>query len=388
MDEDRAVLMSFPPERRRELAGETGALKGLRKDKSVEPLLRVLPLHVGCGHSLRGSVVRARMAGLADVSAIALMKRPRKSKDRLHAPCVELFREQGVAVACDGGFRVRVFDATTVGEPGRTGSLRRLHYSVRFPSPTCDFFRLTATKGHGVGGSLLHFPIRAGDHVLADRGYSTAGGIRHVAAAGGHVTVRVNTGSQVLRTTDGAPFDLPAAVTSLERAGAVGSRPVVAVEGTVAAPGRVCAIRKTQQAGRVAGRKLPEEAARKGRRVQPRTLEFAHHVIVFTTFPEPAFTASEVLQWYRTRWRVEPVFRRFRSPAQLGHLPEYDDESAKVWLYGKLLVALLVEKPARHAVAVSPPGIPLGDGEGRPIRGVTSGSFSTKSRGPSNRTCL
>ena len=254
MDEDWAVLMSFPPERWRELAGGTGALKGLRKDKSVESLLRVLLLHVGCGHSLRESVVRAGMAGLADVSAMALMKRLRKSKDRLHALCVELFREQGIAVAGDGGFQVRAFDATTVREPGGTGSLWRLHYSVRLPSLTCDFFRPAATKGLGVGESLLHFPIRAGDHVLADRGYSTAKGIRHVAAVGE----------------------------------------------AAAAPGRVCAIRKTQQAGRIARCKLLKEAARKVKHVQPRTLEFAHHVIVFTTFPEQAFTASEVLQWYRT----------------------------------------------------------------------------------------
>ena len=56
----------------------------------------------------------------------------------------------------------------------------------------------------------------------------------------------MNTGSLVLRTTGDAPFDLLAALTSLERAGAVGSWPVVAVEEAVAAPGRVCAIRKTQ----------------------------------------------------------------------------------------------------------------------------------------------
>ena len=353
MDEDWAVLMSFLPEHWRELASETGALKGLRKDKSVESLLRVLLLHVGCGHSLRESVVRAKMAGLADVSAMALMKRLKKSKDWLHALCVELFREQGIAVACNGGFQVRAFDATTVKEPGKTGSLWRLHYSVCLPSLTCDFFQLTATKGHGAGESLLHFPIRAGDHVLADRGYSTAKGIHHVAAAGGHVIVRVNTGSLVLRSTGGAPFDLLAALTSLERAGAVRSWPVVAVAG------RVCAVRKTQQASRLAQRKLRKEAARKGKQVQPRTLEFARYVIVFTTFPEPAFTASQVLQWYRTRWQVELVFKRFKSLAQLGHLPKYDDDSAKAWLYGKLLVALLVEKMTRHAVAVSPWGYHL-----------------------------
>ena len=60
------------------------------------------------------------------------------------------------------------------------------------------------------------------------------------------------------------------------------------------------------------------------------------------------FADEEVLEWYRTRWQVELVFKRFKSLAQLGHLPKHDDESAKAWLYGKLLVALLVEKLTRR----------------------------------------
>ena len=88
-------------------------------------------------------------------------------------------------------------------------------------------------------------------------------------------------------------------------------------------------------------------------------MEFARYVIVFTTFPEAAFTASEVLVWYRTRWQVELVFKRFKSLAQLGHLPKHDDESAQAWLYGKLLVARLVEKLRVHAETVSPWGYRL-----------------------------
>ena len=48
------------------------------------------------------------------------------------------------------------------------------------------------------------------------------------------------------------------------------------------------------------------------------------------------------------------MFKRFKSLAQLGHVPKYDDESAKAWLYGKLFVALLVEKLIHHARTISP----------------------------------
>ena len=123
--------------------------------------------------------------------------------------------------------------------------------------------------------------------------------------------------------------------------------------------GRVCAIRKTEEAIRIAQECIRKESRRKGRRVKPQTLEFARYVIVFTTFPAADFTGAEVLEWYRLRWQVALVFKRFKQLADLGHLPKHDDESAKAWLYGKLLVALLVEKLIGHATAISPWGYRL-----------------------------
>ena len=78
-------------------------------------------------------------------------------------------------------------------EPGKTGSLWRLHYTVSLPALTCDFFNLTAPDRPGTRESFRQFPIQARDDSLVYRGYSTAVGIRHVAAAEGHVTVRVDT---------------------------------------------------------------------------------------------------------------------------------------------------------------------------------------------------
>ena len=359
MDEDWAVLVSFLPPGWRELARHTRALKGLRKDKSAEKLLRVLLLHLGCGHSLRETVVRARKAKLAQLSDVALLKRLRKSRDWLHALCVELFREQGVSVSGDG-FEVRAFDATTVKEPGRTGALWRIHYSVRLPSLTCDFFKLTASNGEGAGESFAQFPIRAGDHVVADRGYSTACGIGHVVASGGHVLVRVNTGSLRLRTWTGERFDLLAVLglahPPRRRAVVAGARGGRRRHGAGA---RVCGHEERRshphRAGQTAQRGRPAKASRCNR------APFSSRATSSCSppSPEPAFAASQVLQWYRTRWQVELVFKRFKSLAQLGHLPKHDDESAKAWLYGKLLVALLVEKLIHHAVAVSPWGYDL-----------------------------
>ena len=305
--------------------------------------------------------MRARQEGLAELSSVALWHRLRKSQAWLRALCLELFRERGVALSAAGGLQVRALDATTVKEPGKTGSLWRVHYSVRLPSLACDFFRLTPTQGVGTGESLVQFPVAEGDHLLADRAYSTARGLRHVVQAGGQVTVRVNTGSLVLETADGLPFDLLGAVGTLRRAGRIGSWEVRAVDAAgVAAAGRACALRKSREAVRIARKSLRRQASKKGRQLQPETLEYAKYVILFTTFPAASFSAAEVLEWYRTRWQVELVFKRFKSLAELGHLPKHDEHSAKAWLYGKLFVALLVEKLIGHARAISPWGYELG----------------------------
>jgi len=78
--------------------------------------------------------------------------------------------------------------------------------------------------------------------------------------------------------------------------------------------------------------------------------------MVFTTVPASDFTTAEVLEWYRVRWQIELAFKRLKSLAELGALPKRDDHSARAWLYGKLLVALLGQKLERVGRDISPWG--------------------------------
>ena len=370
MNEDWDVLVGFLPAGWEALAAETGALKGLRKDKSPENLLRVLLLHLGAGHSLRETVVRARSAGLADLTPAALMKRLAKAGPWLHGLCQALFAERGLPApgSPGGGFEVRMVDAVTVKEPGRTGSLRRIRYGVRLPSLACDHFRVTAAEGPGPEVSFRQFPVARGDHLIGGPGYATAASLDHVVRSGGHAMVRLSTGSLRLAAPDGRRFDLLGSIGSLDRPGRVGSWYVATVADGAAAPvaGRVCAARKSETAIAVAEEALRRKARGEGEAPGRQALEFARYVIVFTTFPEDAgFTPETVLDWYRASWQAEPVFRRFRSIAQSGHLPRRDGESSRAWLHGKLFAALLGEKLSAHAGAVSPLGYDLRAGRDR-----------------------
>ncbi len=79
MNGDWDPLLEFFPPGREGLAAGSGALKGLRRDRSAENPLRTLPLHPGCGHSLRGTALRSRRDGLAGLSPVALRKRVARS---------------------------------------------------------------------------------------------------------------------------------------------------------------------------------------------------------------------------------------------------------------------------------------------------------------------
>ena len=81
--------------------------------------------------------------------------------------------------------------------------------------------------------------------------------------------------------------------------------------------------------------------------------------MVFTTLPAEQFSSQEILEWYRVRWQIELTFKRMKSLAQIGRLPKHDAQSARAWLFGKLLVALLCQKLMRLGRDISPWGYRL-----------------------------
>src|SRR5712692_10327117 len=300
------TLLSFFPTDWEGLAGETKANARLRGFRSVEVLMRTLLLHVARGYSLRETVVRAKLAGLANVSDVALLKRLRSAEGWFQTLCVTLLQEQGVVVPqADKHLAIRLVDSTTIKEPGKTGSLWRVHYSFRVPEFCCDSFTLTPTTGVGTGDSLPQFPIARHDHLCADRGYCHVSGIEHVVSHGGAILVRLNTQSLPLFTLQGRRVPLLRRVAPLRTTGQLGEWPVCVHGATRVIAGRLCAIRKTEEASKRAEKQLRRRASKKGEVLQADTLEYAKYVIVFTTFDSLTFSTAEVLHWYRLRWPIE-----------------------------------------------------------------------------------
>ena len=94
-------------------------------------------------------------------------------------------------------------------------------------------------------------------------------------------------------------------------------------------------------------------AIKAGKKVDPRSLQAAGYVLLLTSLPDE-HTPEAILQLYRLRWQIELLFKRFKSLIGLGDLPAKQRSLARSWIFGKLILALLVERTARKLADASP----------------------------------
>lgn len=358
LDHNWGYVCSQFPSGWEELARETKAILQFKGDvKSVPDWMRIYLIHLAGGYSLEETVTRAKLAGLGNISDVALMKRLQNSGEWFHRMALKLIAERGIQLPTQIGLNLKLIDASVVKEPGKTGSEWRLHYALTVPELRCDHFELTPVKGAGTGETFMRFPVSPGDCLMGDRIYATSKNIEYVHENEGDIIVRMNHQSLPLYTKDDLRIDLLKAVETLTKPGQTGEWQVEVHGKERIIPGRLCVVRKDDEAIRKALKRLDRRGQKKGEEIQPETREFAKYIMVFTTLPKETLNLDGVLALYRFRWQIELAFKRFKSLAQLGHLPKYNDLSAEAWLYGKLFVCLLTEKLVSLADSFSPWGV-------------------------------
>ena len=360
--QDWQVVTQMLPAQWQAMATELGAVRRqLRGFGSVDSLLRVLLIHLADGCSLRETAVRASAGGLAAVSDVTLLKRLRRCGAWFEWMAREMATGMALPSAGDAllpGRRVRLVDGSTVCEPGATGSTWRLHYALNLHTLSCDEVHVTDA---GVGESLTHFSIQAGDVIMADRGFAKRPSLRHVVQHKADVVLRASLTNLPLHGPRGRQLDMLPLLRTLA-IGQAADWPAQVQDDIGAIAVRVCAYKKTAAQTLAAQEAIQQEARKKQRSVKPQTLEAAGYVIVVTTLTQPS--AAQIMEFYRRRWQIELAFKRLKSLLQLGHLKKFDKEGARAWLQGKLLVACLIEKLIHTAERFSPWGYVAGDGDG------------------------
>jgi hypothetical protein len=328
-------------------ARASGALRRRRGVPDAETLLRLALSYGGCGLSLRGTAAWAETAAVASLSDVAVLNRLRGSASWL-AMIVGAILSARVAGLPEAGFRLRVVDATTLAAPGSAGVDWRLH--AAFDPGAQQTLAVELSAGDGAE-SLRRFAWERGDLVLADRGYAKAADLAAVVEGGADFIVRTGWNALRLRTRDGAPFDLFAALDRLGEGGIAEAEIAIALDpaGTRLLPVRLAMLRKSEADAEASRRKARRKSRRQGKTVQTKTLKAAGYVLLVTSLAAKRASTADVLELYRLRWQIELLFKRFKSLLDLSALPAKDPDLARSWIFAKLIVALLLEDLTREA---------------------------------------
>jgi len=334
-------------------ARERGAFVRARQVKDAQTLLRLALAYGGCGMSLRETCAWAEVAGLASLSDPSLIERLCKAAPWLGDIVAALIGEQTrLPTRRWAGYRLRALDATSICEPGADRTTWRLHVGYDLASGQVDHVELTDVHG---AEKLQRLQYRPGESVLADRGYARPRDLRPVIEAGAHVIVRTGWNSLRFLHPDGSAFDLFAALAAqTEQEGEVSVRIDEGRDVNEPLILRLVVRRKSPEQAEADQKRLIKEAKKRGRQVDPRSLEGAKYILLLTSLPPGTFPPADVLALYRFRWQLELAFKRMKSLADLDALTAKKPELARAWLYARLIVFLIAEQSAGQVPDSSP----------------------------------
>jgi DDE family transposase len=336
------LLQDLPPTVS-QMAREFKAFVRAKKVKTPEHLLRVVFLYCGLDKPLR-EVAGTFTALYESITDQSVAERLRACGPWVKALLRQMLPMSAVATLPQE-LRFLVIDASCIQAPGAKGTDYRLHIAMDLVS--LQFVEVFVSDVH-TGETLKHFALAPGDVAMTDRGYAQAQGMSDAVKRGAGLIVRLNPLSVVLGDALGQSLSLRAAL-QRQKSETIRTLEVVirSSDGQDEVRGWVHAYRlNAEQAGRA--RHKCRQRHKKGT-PKVETLYLAGWVLVFTTLPPAVLSAPTIMALYRCRWQVELAIKRWKSVLDVDALrAKVHSPLAEVWLHGKLLYALMLERRMRR----------------------------------------
>src|SRR5205085_5176193 len=329
-----------------ESARACGALMRRREVRSASDLLRLAFVHGPGGLSLRETSAWAGVNGIAEFSAVAVMKRLRRMGPWLERLIGEVLARRAATVRSERGKgrTIRLIDGSVLQAPGSQGNDWRLHLTYDLRRQRLSTIELTDQHG---AEKLERAVPEAGEIRVGDRCYARPEGLRSIVEGDADFVVRIGARSLRLAHPDGRPFDMRRFLLSCRKDGRA-DIPVMIGKARgrrkwQPLPARLIAIRKPAEQAARSRRKARRASQKDGQRLQKETLLAADYLLIITSLPKDEFSAEQVAAIYRLRWQIELAIKRLKSLLRIDRLPTKDPDLAKCWLYAHLLLALLIE---------------------------------------------
>lgn len=341
---EQEVLSQLPTDYEQQ-AQRTRAFVRVRGLASVGDLLRGLVAYVLCLSSLRHLGAWGVLIGLANLSHVAWQKRLRRARAFLLWLLGELLAVPALPAAPLPAPRIVLVDATRLKEPGGTGDDWRVHLGYELVAGR--LLDVKVSDRHTAEGFTL-FAWRAGDLVVADRGYCRRRQLAYLLDLDAQVVVRLAVHQVPLIDAADQPLDVLAWLRAQE-----GPSPhscLVAFESEERRyAGRLIACALPEEAAERARAKERKKAQKQQRALQPETLELCGWLLVFTSLPQAPWSDAQVLALYRARWQIELVIKRMKQLLRLACLRGKTALTNEATILALLVAWALQESEAQHA---------------------------------------
>lgn len=343
LDNKFLTLRQDLPQQTEALAHDYQAFVRPRVFRSPLELLRAVLLYCICDLSTRqiAGLLTGSRRQITDEGVRTRLKGCRAWVQQIVnlALCQTLTLPHGV------GRRIIICDGSTVSAPGSRKSDYRLHLS--FDALLQQACQLAVTD-YRQGESFARFAFAAGDLVLGDRSFAKAPQLLLVLNQGADFVVRCTPQYLKLQHISGEPFDLIAA---LRASSEVSPRSfeiaVCDAKTNHTFKAWIQARRLTDGQINRARRKAKRKSKCAGKTIKAETLFLCEWVLVLTSLAPSQMSGELVLELYGVRWQIELFIKRLKSLLAAGKLRAHKDGGlAEVWLWGKMLYAVLVEKLA------------------------------------------
>ena len=335
-------LIDLLPEGYEEECYEKKAIRRKRTIKNPLDLIILLLYYLYDNHSLVDVSQFAILKNIGNISDTALIKKFIQCKDWILWLISKMIPNEIIHYKKPAElepYHVIAVDASDIVQKGAVKKTWHLHYGVELFSLTCNQFKLTEQS---TGESLKNFEIKEKDLILADRAYGTITSIEHCLKSGGEFIIRIRNKSFNLYNEHGEKILLSDWLKTL---GNQAEEITVYIKDSNKnlIPLRICAIKKTKEEIAIEEKRLKKLESKK-QRIYSEDTKFTHQFMFVITSLPSSVPAEKVLEFYRLRWQVELVFKRYKSLLGLGNIPTKTKESSEVWLNGKMFLALLIEK--------------------------------------------
>jgi len=325
-------------------AQELDAFKRSRVVKGPTELMRAVLLYCGLDYSLRE--VAANFTSLGSrLSDEAIRKRLSGCEMWLEAMLREMLPVQTREITTEPR-RWILIDGTTIQAPGARTSDYRVHLGWDCIEQKLVHSLVTDNR---TPESLKLYDLQAGDVVIADAAYATAQQLGPVKEKGAEYIVRCAAANIRLFSAEEMRIDVVRELRRQKCKSVVSLRVWIKSENTMQAA-YLHAFRLPEQAVAEARVRLRKRSIKRGTKTKTETIYLAGWMLLLTSIEPEKMSAEIVAKLYRSRWQIEMVIKKLKSLLNIDALrAKRGSRLARVYLLGKIIYALLIEKRAMLA---------------------------------------